>query len=278
MNSVADCLGWGRQALGGDAAAASEAGRLLAHRLDRPDIWLIAHPEAPVEPAAAADYRALIERRADGCPVAYLTGHKEFWSLEIKVSPAVLVPRPESECLVEAALAAQAHLPPGDWLDLGCGSGAVGLALAGAEHAPQVWLTDRSEAALAVAAGNARRLGLEVTLCAGDWYAATPDQRFALIVCNPPYVSPQDPQLEPGVARFEPAEALFAPPDGLSALRRVIAGAPAHLQPGGLLAVEHAPWQAAAVDDMLALAGLCNRQVRRDIEGRARVSCAWAIR
>ena len=273
MNSIADCLGWGRRVLGG-AAGASEAERLLAHQLSRPNVWLMNHPEAPVEPAAAAGYRALIERRADGCPVAYLTGRKEFWSLEFEVSPAVLVPRPESECLVEAALVARDQLPPGDWLDLGCGSGAIGLALAGEAPEAPVWLTDQSEAALAVAVGNAKRLGLAITPRSGDWYAAVGARRFALIVCNPPYVAPNDPHLTPEVARFEPAQALFAPPDGLSALRRVIAGAPAHLQPGGLIAVEHAPWQAAAVAGMLAQAGLCDLQLHRDLAGLARISCA----
>ena len=274
MNSIADCLGWGRRALGGGAAGALEAEQLLAHQLARPSVWLMGHPETEIEPAAAAGYRALVEHRAQGCPVAYLTGHKEFWSLDLKITPDVLVPRPESEGLVEVALAARDTLPTGDWLDLGCGSGAVGLALAGEVPETSVWFTDRSEAALAVAAGNARRLSLAVTLRLGDWYAAIPDQRFALIVCNPPYVEPGDPQLAPEVARFEPAQALFAPPDGLSALRRVIAGAPAHLQPGGLIAVEHAPWQAEAVADMLALAGLCDLHLHRDLSGFARIHSA----
>ena len=274
MNSIADCLGWGRRALGGGVAGALEAEQLLAHQLACPGVWLMGHPETEIEPAAAAGYRALVEHRAQGCPVAYLTGHKEFWSLDLNITPDVLVPRPESEGLVEVALAALHTLPLGSWLDLGCGSGAVGLALAGEVPQARVWLTDNSEAALAVAVGNAKRLGLSVTSRAGDWYAAVGARRFALIVSNPPYVAPQDPQLEPEVARFEPAQALFAPPDGLSALREVIAGAPAHLQPGGLIAVEHAPWQAEAVSDMLALAGLGDLQLHRDLSGLARIHSA----
>ena len=277
MNSVAACLRWGRRALGGGASAAAEAEQLLACQLARPSVWLISHPQAPIEPAAAADYQALIRRRASGCPVAYLTGCKEFWTLSLHVSPAVLVPRPESEGWVEAALDARNHLPFGAWLDLGCGSGAVGLALARACPTASVYLADRSAAALQVAASNARRLNLAVTLRASDWYAALGDMKFALIVSNPPYIAPDDPHLEAQVARFEPAEALFAPPDGLSALRKVITDAPAHLHPGGMLAVEHAPWQAAAVGGLLAAAGLSARRVMHDIAGHARISRAWRM-
>lgn len=254
--------------------AALEAHVLLGEAAGRPRSWLLAHPEAALTPEAVERFAALLGRRQAGEPVAYLLGRREFFGLELRVTPAVLIPRPETELLVELALA---HIPvaaPVRVLDLGTGSGAVALALA--RHRPRARVTavDRSAAALEVARENARRLGLEhVSFLEGDWFAPLAGgERFDLIVGNPPYVAEGDPHLARGDVRFEPREALAAGPDGLDALRAIAREAGRWLTPGGLLLLEHGHDQGPACRALFEAAGFAAVQTHRDLEGRERVT------
>jgi release factor glutamine methyltransferase len=250
-----------------------EAELLLGAALGRPRAWLLAHDEERILDCEATDrYEAFITRRALGEPVAYLLGEKEFWSLPLAVSPGVLIPRPETELLVERALA---RLPAGravEVLDLACGSGAVALALASERPDARVVATDLAPAACELTLANARRLGLaaRVTVLRGEWYAPVAGRRFDLVACNPPYIATGDPRVEPGVRRYEPHEALFAGPGGLEALAHVIGAATEHLQPGGWLLVEHGDTQAAAVRDLFEGAGFEAIRTTRDLGGLER--------
>jgi len=202
--------------------------------------------------------------------LAYLTGRRDFWSLSLQVTPATLIPRPDSECLVSAALTL---LPEtGDVLDLGTGSGAIALALACERPRASVTAVDRCPQALAVAAANGERLRLPVCWMAGDWFAPVAGRRFDLVVSNPPYLAAGDPHL-PGLA-WEPLTALVAGDDGLDDFRRIVAAAPAHLRAGGWLLVEHGLEQGAAVRALLRDAGFQRVETARDLERRERISLA----
>jgi release factor glutamine methyltransferase len=246
-----------------------DAELLLAHALGVPRSRLRAAPESRPDDAAAARFAALLARRVAGEPLAYLLGRREFWSLELEVGPAVLVPRPETETLVGAAL----QRIPADAtvrvLDLGTGSGAIALALKHERPRAQVTAVERSPAALAVAQRNAQRLGLDLELVAGDWFASLGGRRFDAIVSNPPYVASADPHLV--ALGHEPLAALVAGADGLDDLRRIIAAAPAHLAPDGWLLVEHGADQGPAVRALLAAAGFDGVGTATDGAGRARV-------
>jgi release factor glutamine methyltransferase len=251
---------------------------LLAHVLGVDRAWLAAHAGDPLPLAAATAFFALAKRRRDGEPVAYLTGHREFWGLDLSVTPAVLIPRPETETLVEIALERLDANQDARVLDIGTGSGAVALAIARERPRARVLATDRSEAALAVAAGNRTRLALaNVCLASADVYdgLAGVDPAFAppyaLIVSNPPYVADDDRHLREGDLRFEPRAALAAGRDGLDVIRRVVAGAPARLVPGGSLAVEHGHDQADLVPALFETAGFGDISGRRDLAGIRRV-------
>lgn len=250
-----------------------EAEVLLGTALGRPRAWLLGHPEERILDCEATDrYEALVTRRALGEPVAYLLGKKEFWSLPLAVGPGVLIPRPETELLVERGLA---HLPvdlPVVAMDLATGSGAVALAIATERPLARLVATDLAEAAVDTARRNAARLGLgeRVEVRPGHWYEPVAGQRFDLIVANPPYIAAGDPRVEPGVRRYEPPQALFAGVDGLDALRAVIAGAPAHLMAGGWLAVEHGDTQAADVRALFEAAGFEAVRTHADPAGRDR--------
>lgn len=254
--------------------ARGEAEILVAHGLgcDRTTLWT--HPEAEVPAGAAARCRDLVSRRAAGEPVAYLTGRRGFWTLELEVGPAVLIPRPETELLVEQVLAA---FPPAAAVrvaDLGTGSGAIALAVAAERPRWEVVATDASADALAVARRNAVRLGLtRVEFRLGDWAQALgPDERFAIVASNPPYVADGDPHLAAGDLPWEPRAALIAGPDGLDAIRRLVAAAAPHLAPGGWLLLEHGAGQGAAVRAILAGARLADVRTVRDLAGLERVS------
>ncbi len=252
-----------------------EADWLLCHVLGRPRSWLFAHAEDAVDAAAAARFERLVERRECGEPVAYLTGRRGFWRFDLRVDAATLIPRPETELLVELALA---RLPASGALriaDLGTGSGAIALALAHERPAAQVLATDASAAALAVAAQNARELGLgNIQFRHGDWFAPLAGERFDLIASNPPYIAEGDAHLAQGDLRYEPASALASGADGLDAIRTLASGAGAHLRPGGWLLIEHGWDQGEAVRALLTAAGLRDAATERDLEARDRVSLA----
>jgi release factor glutamine methyltransferase len=251
-----------------------EAEILLAAALDKPRTYLLTHPDQQVRDCEATDrYEAHVTRRAHGEPIAYILGEKEFWSLSLEVTPAVLIPRPETELAVERTLQ---HLPvdaPGRVLDLATGSGAIALAVAHDRPRLQVVATDISPAAVAVARRNATRLHLaNVEVRSGPWYQPVAGEHFTLVVSNPPYIAEGDRRVERGVLRFEPHQALFAGDDGLEALRAVVGEAPQHLVPGGWLIVEHGDTQGAEVRDLFAAAGFRDVATCRDLAGLERCS------
>jgi release factor glutamine methyltransferase len=245
-----------------------DAQLVLAHRLQRSRSWLLTHDDAPLPDTLAGECRTLLERRAAGEPLAYVLGVWEFCGLQLAVSPAVLVPRPETEALVRWALDCAATAPHPSAIDLGTGSGAIALALAAAMPALEVTACDASADALAVARTNAERLRLPVRLALGDWWGAVPGGRWGLAVSNPPYVAAGDPHL--AALRHEPAMALTPGGDGLQALRSVVAGAPARLWPGAWLLLEHGHDQADAVQAMLRQHGFTGVQTRADLAGLSR--------
>jgi len=264
-----------RQALAQSSLVPVDGQVLLAHVLGRDRAWLIAHAGDPLSREDADRFFALARRRREGEPVAYLTGWREFWGLRLAVDPSVLIPRPETETLVEVALA---RLPADRALrvlDLGTGSGAIALAIASERPLAQVVATDRSPAALAIAGANAQRLGIvNVAFAQGDWYEVLPPEAsdgFDLIASNPPYVVAGDAHLREGDLPFEPIGALVAGDDGLAALRLIVAGAPGRLASGGWLAVEHGYDQSNAVQRLFADAGFQNIVPARDLAGIPRV-------
>lgn len=248
-----------------------DAQLLLAHTLDKPRSYLFGHPERVVPPAAQRRYHQLIAKRGQGEPIAYLLGEQGFWSLDLTVSNAVLVPRPETELLVETALT---HLPankPTTLADLGTGSGAVALAIASERPDCRVLATDVSPAALVVARGNARRLDLaRVKFRLGDWFAAVAGQYFGLIVANPPYVAPADPHL--ANLRFEPQTALVAGDDGRACLQHLVEHAPRYLLPEGWLLLEHGMDQGAYVRARMLARGYTSIHTEPDLAGHPRVT------
>ncbi|ARZ73337.1 protein-(glutamine-N5) methyltransferase, release factor-specific [Stenotrophomonas sp. WZN-1] len=259
----------------GGVDARHEAELLLLHVLDRPRSWLFAHATDPLDVADHAAFEALLARRVAGEPVAYLTGRRGFWTLDLEVDPATLIPRPETELLVELALD---RLPQGHALqlaDLGTGSGAIALALASERPQAQVLATDASPGALAVAARNAARHELgNVRFAEGghDWYAPLQGARFDLIASNPPYIASDDPHLARGDLRFEPATALASGVDGLDDIRRIVDGGKAHLLPGGWLLIEHGWDQGAAIRVLFDTAGFAEVQTVQDLEQRDRIT------
>lgn len=252
-------------------SARLDAQVLLAHVLGCARSELITHERVQVPDRQASVFRALLSRRCRGEPVAYLVGTREFWSLTLQVSPAVLVPRPETELLVELALA---RLPAGESrevLDLGTGSGAIALAVAHERPFARVTGTDVSAAAITVARANAQRLDLlRIRFCPGGWFDAVPGERFDLVICNPPYVAAGDPHLATLAA--EPFNALCPGPTGLEAFEHIIPEAPAHLREGGWLLLEHGADQAAAVQNLLERHGFHDVTSHPDASGTLRVT------
>jgi len=251
-----------------------DAHLLLVHASGRPRTWLLAHGDAPLAADMSASARAAIDRRAAGVPLAYLTGVKEFHGLALQVDARVLVPRPETELLVDWALEilrgelASAGTPR--VVDLGTGSGAIALAVKHASSAAEVHAVDLSEDALAVARGNAARLGLEVRWHAGSWWQPLAGQRFDLALANPPYVAGHDPHL--AALGHEPRGALTPGPIGLEAIEAIVDAAAEHLTPAGWLLIEHGYDQATPVADLLRARGFRAVDVRRDLAGQPRCS------
>ena len=248
---------------------------LLLALLGRPAqdrAWLLAHDEQILPDTAAAQWPGLIAQRSDGVPLAYLTGRKAFYNLDLHVDARVLDPRADTETLVDWALERVQELTSPTVLDLGTGSGAVALAIAHASPQAQVCASDISPDALTVAQANAQRLGLPVQFALGEWLQPWAGQRFDLIVSNPPYVAEPDPHW-PGL-RHEPRLALAAGPDGLDALRWLVAHAADHLKPGGWLLLEHGHDQADAVQTLLRSHGWQQVQSRLDEAGIRRCTGA----
>lgn len=252
-----------------------EAEVLVAHALGHPRDWLAAHSRDALDADQAAACEAVLARRRAGEPVAYIVGEREFFGLVLHVSRAVLIPRPETELLVELALAELERHSAGSRprvLDLATGSGAVAIAIA--RHAPQaeVFASDVSTGALAVASANARRHAVPVRFHAGNWFTPFTGERFAVIVANPPYVAANDPHLAEGDLRYEPRSALVSGRDGLAALDAIVAGAPAHLAPRGLLLLEHGHEQGARCRASLVGSGFDEVHSWRDLSGTERVT------
>lgn len=275
MVTVRGLLDHGSHELPG-AEARREAALLLRHVLGVSEAWLIAHGDESIDPSRAANYHALIERRARGEPVGYLTGTRGFHELDLHVTPDVLIPRPETELLVDQALQRIPVDADCAVADLGTGSGAIALAIAKARPRARVVATDANEAALQVARANAGRLDLRnVEFAQGDWCAALGDAAFDLIASNPPYIAEGDSHLREGDLRFEPLAALASGVDGLDAIRIIVCDARAHLNEGGWLMLEHGFDQGQAVRELLAAHGYIGVFTERDIEDRERVSGAW---
>lgn len=259
--------------LGGSGEARVDAEMLASHVLGRSRTWLVAHPEHVPTAAEQGRFEEAIAARRKGTPVAYLLGRRGFWTLELEVGPAVLIPRPETELLVELALARLDLDARPEIADLGTGSGAIALALASERPRARVLATDVSDAALALARRNASRLGLErVEFAGGDWCAALGMRRFTLIASNPPYIEEGDAHLRQGDVAHEPRMALASGADGLDAIRVIVRDAPAHLDPGGWLLLEHGWQQGAAVRRLLAARGFSEVASARDLAGHERVT------
>ncbi len=276
--TIAHCLAAAQQGLAGSDSPRLDAELLLAHVLGVTRTHLHAWPEQELDQGQQTAFTALVERRAAGEPVAYLLGEREFWSLSLRVTPDTLIPRPETELLVEQALARIPKDAAQDIIDLGTGSGAIALALAHARPRCRVTATDRSLAALAVARDNAARLGIaNVAFVAGDWFAPLAGHHFHVVAANPPYVAKDDPHLQRGDVRFEPADALKAGEEGLDDITRLIEAAPAHLLPGGWLLLEHGFDQGAAVRALLHRHGFEAMETVRDYAGNERLSLARTV-
>ena len=264
---IAGALSWSRKRI--DAV---DARLLLRHVLKCSAVRLAAYPEARLEAPEWAEFRALVERREAGEPVAYLVGEREFFGRRFIVTPAVLIPRPDTELLVELALAHFGDKPRARVLDLGTGSGALAVSLALELPEADVTAVDRSREALWVAMANAARLRASVSFVHGDWFSPLGDDCYQLIVANPPYVAAADPHLEEGDVRFEPATALAAGREGLDDLAAIAAEAPRHLEPGGWLFMEHGYDQATSVRGLLTDAGFSAIASWKDLAGIERVS------
>ena len=245
---------------------------LLGAALGQPRAWLVAHGESQVLDCEATDrFEAHVTRRAHGEPMAYILGEREFWSLPLMVEPAVLIPRPETELVVERALA---HVPAGSTgavLDLATGSGAIALAIASERPGCRVVGTDLSPGAVTLAMRNAARLDLaRVDFRVGSWFEPVRGERFELVASNPPYIAEDDPRVDAGVRRHEPHAALFSGATGLEALGAIVAGAPRHLKPGGWLVLEHGDRQGEVVRRLLADEGFVDVVTRPDLAGLER--------
>lgn len=250
-----------------------DAELLLEYVTGLPRASFRAAPEKELPAAAGWSFQQLVKRRMKGEPVAYIRGQQEFWSLLFEVSPAVLIPRPDTELLVERALEHLAADRESNVADLGTGSGAIAIAIASERPRARVAAVDCSQEALAIASRNAARLNItNVKFSHGDWFAPLAGEQFDVIVSNPPYIADTDPDLEPQVRKHEPALALIAGPSGFEALEHIIETAPHHLRPGGVLLVEHGWKQGVAVRNLLVRNGFTHVRSHADLAGHERVT------
>lgn len=256
------------------AAANLEAALLLGHLLQVSRSHLIAWPEKRLTADQRRDYAALIQRRLNGEPIAHITGEREFWSLSLRITPDTLIPRPETELLVEQALARMVSMSTPRIADLGTGSGAIALALASERPDATIHATDRSQTSLAVARENASRLQLRgVSYFLGDWCQALPaGEDYDLILSNPPYIPADDPHLNQGDLPHEPTGALVSGEEGLEDIRRIAAQAPEHLKVAGWLMLEHGHMQGHAVRQILRQQGFAKIATLNDLAGQPRVT------
>lgn len=254
------------------STARLEARVLAAHAWGVSPSWLIAHDTTVLTQAQYAHLTTLLERRLHGAPIAYITGEREFYGRAFNVNPAVLIPRPETELLVERVLA---HMPlhePIRILELGTGSGCIAISLALARPDALITATDNSDQALTVAQSNTHRLGAEIEFVNSDWFSALAQRKFDFIVSNPPYVACRDAHLDQGDVRFEPQSALASGLQGLDGLTQIISHAPAFLQYRARIFLEHGYDQAEAVTRSLEHAGFCRISTTRDLAGHERVT------
>ncbi len=256
-----------------DINSSLEAEALLAFVLNKPRSWLYAWPEKQLGDEAENKFRELVRQRASGIPVSHLTGEREFWGLPLKVTADTLIPRHETELLVETVLqrltAKNARI-----LELGTGTGAIAIALANEQPSWQITAVDISKAALAVARENAARHQVRIDFMESDWFECIPSRYFDLIISNPPYIEDNDPHLDRGDLRFEPRSALSSGPDGLDDIRRIIGQAPAYLAENGWLILEHGLQQGAAVRQLLIDADWHATETLQDYANRDRISLA----
>ena len=265
----------------------SETRLLLGAAMKQSTVWLLTHGDAALDVAQSSIFTALLDRRLGGEPLAYLLGYREFYGRDFFVSPAVLIPRPETEMLVDlvkssvgASVGADntpssvtSKIDTPSILDLGTGSGCIAISIALLYPQHQVTAVDASIAALQVAIANAKQLQANVEFILSDWYAKLSGRRFNIIVSNPPYIAFGDAHLQQGDLRFEPSQALSSGQSGLAALRNIIQAAPRYLHPQGMLAVEHGYDQASAVRELFARSGFCDIAQHPDLAGIVRVSC-----
>lgn len=259
-------------AIAASGIPAREARLLLAEASGFSEASVLAYPERELPAPLEAGFAAMAARRRAGEPIAYIVGRREFYGLPLVVGPAVLIPRPETELLVELAFERLRVDAPVDVIELGTGCGAIALAIKRQRPRARVVAVECSAAALEYARRNAAKLGIEIELSHGQWFEPVGGERFDLVVSNPPYVALEDPHLKQGDVRFEPRQALVSGVDGLDALREITQGAPAHLEPGGWLLLEHGIGQDGPVRQLLYAAGFESVSSWPDLAGIARAS------
>ena len=260
-------------------SAARDAEVLLCHVLGKPLAYLRTHPESELDEESHSAYWRLIEKRQAGEPIAYLLGAREFWSLPFFVNKDTLIPRPETELLVEETLTHVGDAPDLCVVDLGTGSGVIALALASERPQWQITATDASMAALRMAQKNARHLNLDnVQFEFGSWFSPLKNKKFHAIVSNPPYIAARDPHLQSGDVRFEPSTALVAGEDGLDDIRIIVQQSPEHLHTKGWLLIEHGYDQAEVVRELMRKEGFAHVKSLHDLSGHERVTVGcWSM-
>jgi len=271
MSTVSEALDWATEQLSESDDARLDSQVLLAYALNVSRTWLFTWPDKALDGATLTAFNALIEERKSGTPIAYITGYRDFWSLRLKVTPDTLIPRADTELLVETALTLKNVEKPCDVIDLGTGTGAIALSLANECPSWRITATDINPKTLAVAKENATTLELAVSFKESAWFDAIND-RYDLVISNPPYIESDDPHLQQGDLRFEPAGALASGQDGLDDIRRLVQQALKHLKKDGYLLLEHGYQQAEAVRSLMAKAGYIDIETHQDIEDRDRIT------
>ena len=271
MSTVSEALDWATEQLSASDEARLDSQVLLAYALNVSRTWLFTWPDKALDGATLTAFNALIEERKSGTPIAYITGYRDFWSLRLKVTPDTLIPRADTELLVETALTLKNVEKPCDVIDLGTGTGAIALSLANECPSWRITATDINPKTLSVAEENAKALDLNVSFKASAWFDDI-KERFDLVISNPPYIESDDPHLQQGDLRFEPAGALASGHDGLDDIRLLVQQALKHLNKGGYLLLEHGYQQAEAVRTLMADAGYMDIETHQDIEDRDRVT------